>query len=115
MKTSKADFERFKKEFMRWVYRLGLTQYEIRFEHCKLEDAYAQIAPQEMDKIAVVRFAKEINCHSKKYVERLAKHEVLHLVVYRLRWLGGARYIEEHDLQEEWEAVTVRLENAFKD
>lgn len=30
MKTSKAYFERFKTEFLRWRDRLGLTQYNLR-------------------------------------------------------------------------------------
>ena len=55
MKTSKADFERFKSEFIKWQKRLGLTQYRIIFEHKKINGAYAELFVQEKEKVASVK------------------------------------------------------------
>ena len=47
-------------------------------------------------------------------VKSIARHEIFHLLTSRMKWLGESRCLENLDLQEEWEAVTIRLENLFK-
>ncbi len=118
MKTSKAYFERFKTEFLRWRDLLGLTQYTISFYKDKLEDEdYAQIKISESKKWADVILNAEIKgstLTADEGPEAHAKHEVLHLLLNRMVWLGSARYIESSDLNEEWEAIVTRLEKVLK-
>ena len=117
MKTSKAYFNRFKKAFLYWQEKLGLTQYSVSFFHEKLEGEYAKIKIEEMAKIADVFLNTELEGRSLQAdegPEANAKHEVLHLLTHRIVWLGGARYIENNDLVEEWEAIVVRLEKVLK-
>ena len=116
MKISKAYFERFKKEFLRWQQLLGLTQYNVAFSQEKLDDSYAQIKIQEMDKVADVILTTELGNRSSEAdrgPESHAKHEALHLLTHRMHWLGRTRYIESQDLDEEWEAIVVRLEKVL--
>lgn len=117
MKTSKAYFKRFKKEFLRWRDALGLTQYRIDFFHEKLDCLYAGITVWEKDKTARVSLNTEFSKESFKIdegPEAHARHEAIHLLIHRLSWLGGCRYITDDDLWEECEAVVVRLEKVLK-
>ena len=116
MKTSKAYFNRFKKAFLYWQKEFGLTQYSVSFFHEKLDDEYAKIVIREMGKVADVYLGTELTGNSLKAddgPEEHAKHEAIHLLTHRLHWLGAARYIETTDLDEEWEAVVVRLEKVL--
>ncbi|HUS74301.1 MAG TPA: hypothetical protein VMY06_14670 [Sedimentisphaerales bacterium] len=117
MKTSKAYFEKFKAEFLKWQKELGLTQYRIDFFHENLEDSFAQVTVNELGKVACVKLCTKLSKDDVKCdrgPESNARHEVLHLLTNRLRWLGSCRYIETADLDEEWEAVVVRLEKVLK-
>lgn len=117
MKTSKAYFGRFKKEFLRWQQLLGLTQYRIDFFHEKLDNLFAGMTVWEKDKIARVSLATEISKDSTNIdpgPEEHAKHEAIHLLIHRLSWLGGCRYIKDDELAEEAEAIVVRLEKVLE-
>lgn len=117
MRTSKAYFNRFKKEFLRFQQLLGLTQYRIDFFHEKLEYNYAQVTVYQLQKAARVSLNTEISENSgtgDEGPESHARHEVIHLLLDRLWWLGVSRYIADDDLQEEVEAIVVRLEKILK-
>lgn len=117
MKTSQAYFNKFKKEFLYWQEKLGLTQYSVSFFHEKLEREYAKINIDEMAKVADVFLTTEFGKRSAQAdegPETNAKHEALHLLTHRIHWLGRTRYIESNDLDEEWEAIVVRLEKVLK-
>jgi len=93
-----------------------LTQYGVSFYHEYLTDNYAEININEKGKIAIVSLTTEIEGRSlisDPGPESLAKHEAIHLLLHRLRWLGEARYIERSDLDEEWEALARRLEKVL--
>ena len=111
MKTTKADFNLFKKAFIAWQYKLGLTQYDAYFEHVFLKGLYAQIYIDQMGKSCTVRLNKEAGpVYSPK---DHAKHEAIHLLLSRLSWLAQARYIENHDIEEEEESLVRRLEKVL--
>lgn len=115
-KTSKAYFNRFKLSFLEWQKRLGLTQYSIAFFHEKLDREYAKIMVDEMAKVADVFLNTEMSGRTLEVDEgpaANAKHEALHLLTHRFHWLGRSRYIEMNDLDEEWEAIVVRLEKVL--
>ena len=117
MKTSRAYFEKFKTEFLHWQKELGLMQYRIDFFHEKLDRNYSEIYVRELEKAARVSLSTEINKDSAKIdkgPEIHAKHEAIHLLLHRLMFLGGCRYIETTDLNEEWESIVVRLDKVLK-
>jgi len=114
MKTSKAYYERFKAEFIRWQQLLGLTQYRIVFSHENLPDDCARIRIGQMEKVAQVILSTKLPGTECEGPESHAKHEAIHLLESRLAWLGACRYIEKSDLDEECEAIVVRLEKVLK-
>jgi len=115
MKTSKKYFERFKAEFLRWQKELGLTQYRESFAHKNLDKAFAQLYTQQIDKLFVAYLNTNIEGDMPDDgPEAHARHEALHLLLSRLVWLGSSRYIAESELDEEAEAIVVRLEKVLK-
>ena len=92
-------------------------QYRIDFFHEKLDRNYAEISAHELEKAVRISLNTEISKGSAEVdegPEAHAKHEAIHLLLNRLMWLGGCRYIETTDLNEECEAVVVRLEKVLK-
>ena len=117
MKISKAYFNRFKKAFLYWQKEFGLTQYDIAFYQTYLKTAYAEIHVNEMAKTADVYLTDELEGDRMKAddgPESNGKHEAVHLLLYRLVWLGKARCLNPTDIDEEWEALTRRLEKVLK-
>jgi len=111
-KISKAYFKKFCASFKDWQAKFGLTQYDVSFFHEFLEEHIAVIQIDETNKIANVTLTtelegKDVVCDSGP--QDHAKHETIHLLLNRLRWLGESRYIERSDLDEEWEALVRRL------
>jgi len=114
-KTTQSDLKRFKAEFERWQSLLGLTQYQVYFFIKDLEDTFAQIEIQEMQKVVSVFIQSELSGqdYESKEWSKTALHECLHLLLHRIEWLGNCRYIESNDLHEENEAIVVRLQKVL--
>ena len=91
--------------------------YQYHFFRRKLEEHYAQMIVYEKEKMAQVILTTEISKTSSEVdegTEAHAKHEAIHLLIHRLSWLGGCRYITDDDLGDECEAIVVRLEKVLK-
>ncbi|KKM85999.1 hypothetical protein LCGC14_1283310, partial [marine sediment metagenome] len=93
-KTSKAEFNRFKKEFQRQVEILGLKGYEVYFDHLPLNNEYANISMDEPGKVVTVCYSSELKQidYDVRSPELSAKHEAIHLLLHRLRFLGEERF-----------------------
>ena len=120
MRTTKKDFQIFKDSFLYWQKELGLMDYEIFFEHIYLKpvdfEVYARIYVTTMGRAVTVQLNLKIDKDSKKHWTGPAasgKHEAIHLLLNRLRWLGESRYLESSDLQEEEESLVRRLEKVL--
>ena len=115
MRVTQKYFEDFKKEFTKWQQKFGLTQYEVHFHRNTEKNFAAQIEVNEMAKMAEVGLAKSMSRDDiTDGPECQAKHEAIHLLLHRMKWLGQTRYIESQDLQEEWEASVRRLEKVLE-
>ena len=114
-KITVKEFDDFKKGFTELQHRLGLTQYEVYFKQEHLSKDQAQIVIVEMEKSATVFLTDEIKQDDHKFLKPLecGKHECIHLLLHRMKWLGEQRYIETNDLDEEWEALVRRLEKVL--
>lgn len=116
MKTTKKDFARFKKEFLRWVDIFGLKGYRIVFYHNQLKGNYAQIHTDEEGMLAEPAFTILIDKTSLagyKTPELHGKHEAIHLLLHRLLYLGTCRYVREDEIYQEWEKLVRILEKVL--
>lgn len=113
-KTTRAEFNRFKKAFLYWQERLGLKEYRVSFFHKKLDNMHACIDTDVAEKLAEVSFSNERILDCECDPEGDAKHEALHLLIARLKWIADCRYPQRCDIFEEDEAIVVRLEKVLK-
>ena len=113
MKTTPEQFEEFKTEFMRYVELLGLKAWDIDFElkPNKKLDAWLKISDLEERQLTVYISATSIN----KSPAYLAKHEALHLLLYKLTAIAHERYLaKESIIDEEAHAIIGTLEAIIK-
>ncbi len=117
MKTSKKDFARFKKEFLRWVGIFGLKDYRLVFRHLELKDDFASININEEGKLAIVKLATGFEKESDDgwvSPEHHARHEAIHLLLNRFDYLARARVCSQSEITEENETITRILEKVLK-
>ncbi len=115
-KTSKAEFNRFKKEFLRWAELLGLQGYKIYFYHEPLEDEYAEIKISEQGKVADVSLSSKLSDNEKRMwpgPEVDGRHEAIHLLLNRLTFLGNSRFVGCSEICHEEEKVVRILEKVL--
>ncbi len=116
MRITKKDFERFKKEFLRWVEKLGLKDYRFTFYHKMLNNDYAKIDINESGKNVCVFLTNQINkfdIEGWESPELHAKHEAIHVLLFKLEHLGRQRYVSPGEFDDESEALVRVLEKVL--
>jgi len=112
MKTTKEQYNRFKKECLRIVDLLGLHDWDISFAHEKLTDAYAELYSCSESSSAFIKYTTQ-HIGPGKDPEISARHEMAHLIVARLRSLATARFIREEEIETENERIANILSKLF--
>ena len=121
--TTKADFELFKKESLKWIDRLGLHGWSYVFYHsdlskvADLEDSNAVNTAYYKAKTAVLRLNKSFNELDKtknQMIRDCANHEVLHILLSDLSTMAFSRSIDPEIYNAEEHAVINRLQKAFE-
>ncbi len=81
-------------------------------KHEALDSKYSTIKINQMSKVAVVTLNNTMDEEMKRNldIKGTARHEAIHLLISRLEWIAGCRYIGEEEIDEEVESLTVRLE-----
>ena len=110
------DFELFKSEFTKWQKEFGLTGYKVYFKYEPVVEGFASITVDSNNMVATVRLSSETSDDSKPFkdVKRSAKHEAIHLLIYRLENLALARFITEDEIYQTSEELTFKLEDLIK-
>lgn len=103
------EFEEVKREFTRWQYKLGLSDWKVYFLQEPLEDKYATITIMQNNYIATVRVCTECDADVPLDIPFIAKHEALHLLVGRLSEGAGERYISEQEIIAATEEIVYKL------
>lgn len=115
-KTTRAEFEAFKKSFLEWQRKLGLLAYSPAFQLKKMDGRFAEIDVNHMGKIALVTLNSETDTDNIPFWNPAGSgaHEAFHLLIARISWLGHYRYTTRDEINEEDEAIVRRLEHAFE-
>lgn len=114
MKTTKADFNAFKKAFLEYVELFGLKDYRICFNHESLGgDTYASLTYDVGDRWVVARLNTNVGSFWEGPKED-AKHEALHLLLASISVFAKERFITEDQIRIEVESIVVRLEKVIK-
>ncbi len=116
-RTSKAEFKRFKKEFLFWMEKLSLKGYHPYFFHEPLDGSYATITVNEPGKACNVSYTSELTGLDKEQSngpEWSARHEAIHLLLSKIRFLGEERFTASDEIKNEDERIVRILEKVLK-
>ena len=116
-KVNRAYFKKFKDSFLYWQKEFGLMEYRVCFLQEHLDDAFAQLRTNIEGKLVHVVLNTEWESDltaTDDGPEEHAKHEAVHLLLGRLAWLARCRYVDECSINEEDEAVVIRLARVLR-
>ena len=120
-KTTKKDFETFKRYCEWYIDKLRVGNWRIYYEHEDPPDGVDKIADVEIDleseKVQITLYTRwhplEV---SDEAIQECAFHEIQHIRMARLMDLAGKRYIQEQDLEDaEHEVIRAHCHMHFSD
>jgi len=110
-KITDGEFDAFKFECIRLQKEWGLLEYTLYFDRHNDSEVMAMATVYEEDCVATIKLAKVIkNPDDMPPITLLAKHEMIHLLINRLEWVGKKKYGTEAEIDLENERLTVKLE-----
>lgn len=110
------DFKLFQEAFKKYQKLFGLTGYKVYFKNESIEGAFANITINQHDMVATVRLCSDNGENGIfKHIERSAKHEALHLLLYELEDNAYRRFLHQDDINESTESIVVKLEELIPD
>lgn len=115
-KTSKTDFEYFKKQFARWSSLLGVKSWEIDFTHGNREgdvrNYRAQVVDVPYNRLAIIYFETLWDHRPlKKEISMVAFHEACELLFSELTLMFDERKFDELQRELEVHKIIRLLEN----
>lgn len=116
MKTTKADFEEFKKYCLEFQEKFSLTNYKIYFHQVTIKDAFADCSWEKEAAVAVIRLARSWSnerAKTSKEIKLLALHEILHLLLSEIDDVAYARFARSQEIDEAEHGIIRRLEHAL--
>lgn len=118
MKTTKKHFEIYKKECQKWIDRFELNNWDVCFGLTSKKGVHGRIG-SNLDGYNATLFLCEdwddrIKPLTKENIKKVAKHEVIHLLLLRLSINAGTRFVTPEQLIEAEEELVRKLENIIK-
>ena len=115
-RVTEEEFELFKSECLRLQKEWGLIEYSLYFGRLNDSYAFASINVDEEGCVARIKMCRTTKTKEDMGdVRIIAKHEMAHLLIHRLEWLGRVRYVAEDEIDVERERLAVKLEKLLSD
>ena len=107
-KTTKANFDYYKKRVKFWLREFGQLDWTVYFVHEDLEPNVAQVRYNYFNRGATFAFSTGINLPriTREFIDNTALHEVAHLLSAHLEHLTERRFISEDDVEAAKEELT---------
>lgn len=102
--STKADFAYFKKRVAIWLKWIGLSKWNVHFDHSSVRDGEAETEIDVPGLTATFRLSSHIDgydCFTKAQIDSAAEHETWHLLIARLQFLANERFGVTPELVEE--------------
>lgn len=116
MKTTKKDFVSFRGHCLEWQKKFGLLDWVVYFYHKKIDDSYANTMWQMSSSVAVITLSTSWDDGrplSDVELDRLALHEVLHVLLAKLIAEAEARYTTQSAIDIAEHSIIRSLENSL--
>ena len=111
------DFNDFQGYFKEYQKQFGLSGYKVYFQFEEIGSAFASISVNQNEMIATVKLNSNLPDKAKPFIDikGSAKHEALHLLLYRLEHRAISRYVSSEEIDESVEEVVFKLEKLIND
>lgn len=112
MKTSKKDFELFKKECAKWLKYFGMTDWKAYYSHEYVNGGFACCKVEGIEGRNVV-FCLSTDVGNRKDLDipMTAFHEVWELILWPMEYIGTCRYTQPEEIRVARHAVIRMMEN----
>jgi len=93
-----------------------LIDWVVYFKHSEVEDSYARTSWDSNDRVATIEFSStwdEMRNLSSEQLDKLALHEILHIVMAPLCSEAEYRYSTQEDIKNAEHSIVRRLENVI--
>ena len=116
-KVSTEKFKLFTKTCKFWMKQFGLLDYRVQFYHEKLDESdCAMTTTCRQDRAGAITLNTQWAIPATaEELQRVALHEVMHVLISDLSDLALQRVISDMDIHIANEAIVVRLENGISD
>lgn len=108
-----SDFKEYQKLFNLYQKLFGLTGYKVYFYYEPLEDCFANITVDQSHMVATTKLNSKKD--PDKHVKQSAKHEAIHLLLWKLQNIANSRYCQPEELDEAIEELVFKLEGLITD
>jgi len=113
MKLKQTHFELFRKECKKWIDKFELNDYYFNFLFEEDLDNAAWCDVNDIEnRILNIGLSTTISDkqNSFDWMKKLAKHEIIHAILAKYRWLAYKRCIRREELDEVDEEIVRKLE-----
>lgn len=110
MKTTPAQFKKFKARCEFWRRRFGINDWEITYQHRPLEERkLAEFCANLEQRQAVISLSTDSGDDGDREILSAAKHEMIHLLLAPFTELAEYRFVRHDELYQAEHAVLMRL------
>lgn len=120
IKTTKTHYRLFKKWYLYYANKAGLTEWRLDLVHGDCGDAYSTINSNSDGKVVTVCF-NEVWCDrsgmalNERSIKATAKHEVNEMLVSDLADLAELRFVTRKEIERTRHTLVRRLDSLVKD
>lgn len=117
MRTTKRDFAKFQEYCNEYIATLGLNEWSVHYDHSSLDDDYARTyfkVSSGVSTIILNTYWDDLRPKTNSELERLALHEVLHLLTAPLMGAAERRFTTTHEIDAAEHLLIRRLEKLVK-
>ena len=110
LKTTPEEFEAFVEECKRQVVRLGLHDWDIRYEHKRLPKRECANFQYDYDARSGIFVLSTTKPDENEDPKQTAKHECAHALITPLVELAESRFVTQREIERAAEGIAMKLE-----
>lgn len=116
-KLTKTDFETFKKECNKWINKLGLHEWDVKYQFVDMNGSDGRCYTSYIASSATIALSPSFSnllIDKKTHIEGTALHEVLEMMLSPLTALVGERSYDEAETEHQTHRIIQRLMKFLK-
>ncbi len=116
MKTTKQDFDLFKRHCNYFIDLFGLKNWYIEYAYELLEDKESMVSAMLYSRTGKITLSTELDSdrsNIKEYIKTIALHEIIELLLMPLFFLADERYTTREQLEDARHSIIQTLQKVI--